>query len=680
MRKNLLLLFAFALPAVFSFGQGTNDLSVEGLYTDKGKINNLFQTSTEAHVIIKNNSANVVTNTPVTVSVTGANPYSIVQTLASLAAGATDTLHFTNIPIVNLGSQTVNASLPTDNVPSNDMMDFAQYVSCDTVSHNNNGPINLGVGYDTGTGILANIYELPASTVSILVKKSTVIMATGTANVGNKIKGVLLNSAGVIVDSSVVYTIANADLGNPVSLTFLNGNVDYSGQTIYVGIRQIQQTSGVGFFPCATQAPVVVKDSTYFGFETNGGGMASYNTLGTFMLDAVMTAGVVSLSSGYTNDSICDGALVNLIASPVGFDNYNFSLNGASIQNSAVNTYSFNATGTTTFDLALNKNSCSYVIGLDSLTAVVDYTQTMNESICDGESYTFDGQNISTAGQYSTLLSAVGGCDSLVVLNLAVNQTSSLTLTEEICQGDSYYFVSQNLTTTGVYSFTTTNAGGCDSLVTLNLTVNPASETELNESICTGTTYFFNNQNISAAGVYYEVHTGVNSCDSIVTLNLSIETVDPSVMVSGDTITATTTNAAATFQWVDCDNNNMAIAGATSSVFKPGVTGNYAVIVTQNGCTATSACNNIDYTGLSEALVNAVEIYPNPVSQELFIQPNSMTLTSIKVLTMEGKEILLKTDVSNGIIQIDLGELENGTYILELKTPNALGRKLFVKS
>ncbi len=658
----------------------TNDMAVQGLYTDKGKINNLIQTMTEAHAILKNNSTTTVTNLPVSLTVTGANSYSATQTIASIAPGAIDTLHFTNIPIVNLGSQSITVSVPSDNLTSNDVLVFDQEILCDTISHNNNGPINSGVGYNTGTGILANIYEIPASTIPIYVKKSTIMIATGTANVGNSIKGVLVNSSGVIVDSSAIHTITSAELGNPLHLTFINGNVDYSGQTIYVGIRQHTQTTGVGFFPCATQAPSVVKDSAYFGFGTNGGSLASYNTLGTFMLDAVLATAPVSLSSGFTNDSICAGTAVNLVATPLGFENYAFNTNGSMVQSSVANNYTFNASGTTTFNAVISQNACMYATDLDSLITTVDFNETFNESICTGETYPFDGQNLSSTGTYTALFSAIGGCDSNVVLNLTVNQTSSLTLNEEICQGDSYNFSNQNLTVSGTYGFTTTNAVGCDSVITLNLTVNPAAQTELNESICAGTTYFFNGQTLSSPGVYYEVNTGANGCDSVVTLNLSIENIDPSVSVSGDTLTANTANPNATFQWVDCGNNNSPIAGATSMMFKPGVTGSYAVIITQNGCTATSPCNTVDYTGLSEALLKAVEVYPNPAQSQLYINPNSMTLKEIKVFNMEGKEILVKTVSLNGIIQIDLGELENGTYILEFNTANAVGRKLFVKA
>ena len=59
----------------------------------------------------------------------------------------------------------------------------------------------------------------------------------------------------------------------------------------------------------------------------------------------------------------------------------------------------------------------------------------------------------------------------------AVQLTESIT--EEICEGESYVFGSQTLTTSGVYEETFTSASGCDSVVTLTLSVLP----ELTESI-----------------------------------------------------------------------------------------------------------------------------------------------------------------------------------------------------
>jgi hypothetical protein len=115
------------------------------------------------------------------------------------------------------------------------------------------------------------------------------------------------------------------------------------------------------------------------------------------------------------------------------------------------------------------------------------------------------------------------GCDSVVTLNLTVN--NSTTGTDVVTACDSYtwidgvtYTASNNTAT-----YTLTNAMGCDSVVTLNLTVNYAVydtivDTAVNEYVWNGTTY-------TESGVYQYSDTTVAGCDSVVTLILTIQTV-----------------------------------------------------------------------------------------------------------------------------------------------------------
>lgn len=56
----------------------------------------------------------------------------------------------------------------------------------------------------------------------------------------------------------------------------------------------------------------------------------------------------------------------------------------------------------------------------------------------------------------------------------------------------------------------------------------------------------------------------------------------------------------ATYQWIDCDNNNAPIDGETNQFFAPDYSGNFAVEVTVNGCSAISDCMPFVYTGVEE--------------------------------------------------------------------------------
>ncbi|MFD2600747.1 LamG-like jellyroll fold domain-containing protein [Flavobacterium suzhouense] len=65
------------------------------------------------------------------------------------------------------------------------------------------------------------------------------------------------------------------------------------------------------------------------------------------------------------------------------------------------------------------------------------------------------------------------------------------------------------------------------------------------------------------------------------------------VTLASGTLTANTV-AGASYHWVDCANANAVVSGATTAVFTPTVSGNYAVVITgSNGCATTSACTQV---------------------------------------------------------------------------------------
>jgi hypothetical protein len=78
-----------------------------------------------------------------------------------------------------------------------------------------------------------------------------------------------------------------------------------------------------------------------------------------------------------------------------------------------------------------------------------------NEVICQGQSFTFGGTAYTTSGNYPFTFQTINGCDSTVTLNLTVNPVYTGGVQNEvICQGDSFTFGGTAYTTTGNYPFT----------------------------------------------------------------------------------------------------------------------------------------------------------------------------------------------------------------------------------
>ncbi len=161
-------------------------------------------------------------------------------------------------------------------------------------------------------------------------------------------------------------------------------------------------------------------------------------------------------------------------------------------------------------------------------------------------------------------------------------------------------------------------------------------------------------------------HTLVNSvgCDSVVTLDLTINTVDTSVMVSGVTLTANTSGAS--YQWLDCDNGLLPISGANAQSYMATANGNYAVVVDDGFCADTSACYAVTGVGIEELELNKlVTMFPNPNhTGQLQINYDGV-INQVQVYDAIGR-LLESAQLNHRILNIQ--ELSNGSYILQIAT------------
>lgn len=129
--------------------------------------------------------------------------------------------------------------------------------------------------------------------------------------------------------------------------------------------------------------------------------------------------------------------------------------------------------------LARVVGDCDFIYATDEVVACGSYTWL------NGITYT----QSTNAATHNIVGAGSNGCDSLIILNLTINQPSTSSINGSILSGQTFNFHGQNLTSAGIYTATIQNAAGCDSTITLTLTVLPSFNYELNSTnneICAG--------------------------------------------------------------------------------------------------------------------------------------------------------------------------------------------------
>ena len=160
-----------------------------------------------------------------------------------------------------------------------------------------------------------------------------------------------------------------------------------------------------------------------------------------------------------------------------------------------------------------------------TLNVLNESRTTFNATVCEGESYTLDNfniQNATASNVYKQKLEGVNTCDSVVVLNLTVLPRLRTEVTQTICQGDYYEFNGVKYYTNTVKTDTLKSVvSGCDSIVSLYLTVNAMLSGEEEAHLCPGEFVEFGKfGQITEAGTYIDTIKNALMCDSAAVLKV----------------------------------------------------------------------------------------------------------------------------------------------------------------
>ncbi|PKR80207.1 metalloprotease [Brumimicrobium salinarum] len=334
----------------------------------------------------------------------------------------------------------------------------------------------------------------------------------------------------------------------------------------------------------------------------------------------------------------------------------------------SANSQTYTSSGTFVENLT-SVNGCDSIVTLN-LTVNTPSSSTISEEVCNSYTWPANGQTYMSSGTYSETLTATNGCDSTVTLNLTVGSTITNAINENACENFTWPVNGQTYTTSGTYTETLNTINGCDSIITLNLTVNNDISLSEVEEVCGRYTWPVNGQTYTESGIYTEEFTTAAGCDSSITLNLSVSNIDAQVIIDFDDKTLKTASGYANYQWVDCKNGFTPIIGETNATFSPTENGSYAVIINNGNCADTSACTNINILDVENLIKNEIKVYPNPTNGWVKIDfMENLNGSTLKVFDITGKLVQQLNIQDQKQVQFHL-EGETGIYILEISTIN----------
>jgi hypothetical protein len=386
----------------------------------------------------------------------------------------------------------------------------------------------------------------------------------------------------------------------------------------------------------------------------------------------------VGIRNNYVQKLDSSGSFVWAVASRggAGFGAYGYSLTGDASNNVYI-TGAFE--GSVDFDPGPDSTKLSAVgsrgFYVQKINQCPPSRSTDTVNVCG--SYQWIDGNTYTSSTNTPVFSykSVSGCDSIVSLDLTI---TSITSTDTLRRCEPYQWIDGNTysSSTNTPTFTLRTAAGCDSVVTLNLTIAPLTGTDVVQA-CQSFQWIDGNTYTASTNTPQHTVKTASGCDSIVTLNLTITQVDNSVRVVGATLIANV--AGGQYKWYDCNNGYAQIPGQFGQSFTPSQNGSYAVMVGQNGCAKLSDCIDIINVNIEEnTFETAISVYPNPFTDMCFIDLGA-SHRDVRIMVQDafGKEIFVNTYQELEKTQLELNS-PSGVYfiVIEDREGNRAIRKL----
>ena len=465
-------------------------------------------------------------------TVNAAGPYTVTLTSAA-GCDSIATLNVTVNPVVTSSTDTTvcTSALPftwngqTVNAAGPYTVTLTSAAGCDSIA-TLNVTVNPVVTSSTDTTVCTS--ALPFTWNGQTVNAAGPYTVTLTSAAGCDSIATLNVTVNSVVTSSTDTTVCTSALpftwngqtvnaAGPYTVTLTSAAGCDSIATLNVTVNPVV-TSSTDTTVCTSALPF-----TWNGQTVNAAGPYTVTLTSAAGCDSIATLNVTvnPVVTSSTDTTVCTSALP-------------FTWNGQTV----------NAAGPYTVTLT-SAAGCDSIATLN-VTVNPVVTSSTDTTVCTSAlPFTWNGQTVNAAGPYTVTLTSAAGCDSIATLNVTVNPVVTSSTDTTVCTSAlPFTWNGQTVNAAGPYTVTLTSAAGCDSIATLNVTVNPVVTSSTDTTVCTSALPFtWNGQTVNAAGPYTVTLTSAAGCDSIATLNV---TVNPVVTSSTDTTVCT---SALPFTW-----------------------------------------------------------------------------------------------------------------------------------
>jgi hypothetical protein len=262
------------------------------------------------HVIqafVRNSSVNTLSNITVSLAVSGANAFTNVQTVASIAAGATATVSFASFNPTVMGVNHVSVTIPSDQNNADNTLVWTQSVTCNVMGNNPPDAIasfSGAVGFGT-SGIFSTPFQIGSTATLTGVRIS---VSSDASNVGKQLYGVVMDATGNILANTDSIAITAALLNSFQTFKFKpgQGQVLSANTQYFIGLAQPDPSH----FPMAYEQSNTLLSSLFFASPITGGALNDNSNFGYFGIEPVLGPDV-SIAA-LTSSIICLGESLSL--------------------------------------------------------------------------------------------------------------------------------------------------------------------------------------------------------------------------------------------------------------------------------------------------------------------------------------------------------------------------------